>query len=286
MEKAILRTLIYADIFDYPLKAWEIHKWLIGKKTSLSQIDKALRKLSKKSEVRNQKEYYFLPGRQGIVKKRIEKAKKSNNYLFQSKLIAYLFKLIPWINLVGVSGSLAMKNAGKKDDIDLFIVTEDNRIWLSRILILGILGFVGKRRKVTDSKNNAAGKVCINLLLENDDLAQNNKNIYVAHEILQMQILWQRDSSYNKYLIDNSWALNILPNWFSTVSSNYKHLKSKGKLQNNMINILEYLVKRLQLRYMSSPKGLERVTSTALYFHPENYQQKVLKEYKKRINRL
>src|SRR5262245_34090416 len=48
MESAILKTLIYADIFDYPLKAWEIHKWLISKKKcELSEVEESLRRLVK-----------------------------------------------------------------------------------------------------------------------------------------------------------------------------------------------------------------------------------------------
>lgn len=286
MEKAILKTLIYADIFDYPLKAWEIHKWLIAKKASLTQIDRALKKLTKAKKVGFYKDYYFLPKRVGIVKKRTGKLKQSKYYLFQAKLMGGLFRTIPWIKLVGISGSLAVNNINSKDDIDFFIVAEKNRIWIARVLILGVLEVLGKRRKASDSKTKASGKACINLLLEENDLAQNNKNIYVAHEVLQMQVLWQRDKVYSKYLDDNNWVFKYLPNWIGSFGKEVrgKRLEVRGSFK--VVDLIENLCRLLQLKYMSSPKGAEKVTNTALYFHPENYQEKVLKEYKKRINRL
>ena len=71
MEKAILKTLAYADIFDYPMTLREIHKWLINKKANLRQVEKVLSKLSKKGKVKSKKEYYFLARREEIVKRRL-----------------------------------------------------------------------------------------------------------------------------------------------------------------------------------------------------------------------
>ncbi len=296
MEKAILKTLIYADIFDYPLKINEIHKWLVGppagragRKADLIQIEKAIKKKSLESRVKSQGNYYFLSRRQEIVNKRVRKSKQSESYFRKAKIISYLLKIIPWIKLVGVSGALAMGNAGKKDDIDLVFITQKNRLWTSRLLILGLLSLLGQRRKRQEKARKIAGKICCNILLEEDKLEQTNKDLYTAHEVLQMKVLWQRDGIYSKYLEDNQWAFKFLPNW---VGKEWKKENGKWKIKknnsqfsilNSQFNFIEILAKKIQLWYMKQPEGLERIEDGALYFHPTDCRQKVLTEYKKRL---
>ena len=146
MEKAILKTLIYYDIFNYPLKAWEIHKWLIGKSSSLKQTEKSIHILVKKQKIKIKNGYYYLSGRSGLVKKRLEREEVSKSHLQTAKLISNIFRLIPWIKLVGVSGSLSMMGSTRTDDIDLFIVTSENRIWISRLLLIFLTSLTGLRR--------------------------------------------------------------------------------------------------------------------------------------------
>lgn len=292
MENAILKTLVYADLFDYPLKAWEIHKWLIGKKATLRQLEKALARLNKKIKI--QKGYYFLPRRDALVSKRKKREKYSAQYLQRAMWIGQLFKLIPWIKLVGVSGNVAMDNASKVDDIDLMIVTRKKRLWISRIIMLGLLEIVGKRRKRGDSGKKASGKICINLLLEENQLAQRNKDIYVAHEVLQMRVLWQKDGIYQKYLEDNQWAFQYLPNWitsqkFEVRSSESRFTKKKTSslvIHHSVHDVLESIAKWVQLKYMSKPKGAERISDSALYFHPRDYRPEILSNFQKRTTHL
>jgi len=198
MEKAILKTLIYADIFEYPLKIWEIHKWLIGRKVSSYQVEKAIEKLVQSGKCKVKSDYYFLPGRGSLVAKRKAREKQSAKYLRKAKILTFILKLVPWIKLVGISGGLAMDNATKEDDIDLFIIAGKNRLWISRLLTLILLSLTGQRRKVGKTGRKIAGKLCLNILLEEDRLEQSSKDIYLAHEVLQMKILLQRGGGFFK----------------------------------------------------------------------------------------
>lgn len=280
MEKAIRKTLIYADIFDYPLKINELHKWLIGRKVTLRQLNKAL-KVSRK--------YYSLKGRNSLVLQRKRREKQSEVYFKKAAIISQILKIIPWIKLVGVSGGLAMNNAGKTDDIDLFIITGKNRLWTSRLLVLSLLSLIRQRRKKNDSKKKVAGKICLNILLEEDRLEQKNKDIFVAHEVLQMRPLWQRGGIYSKFLEDNSWAFKFLPNWLDSSlrgakrRSNLVRINSKSRLPHSLRSFamtgIENFAKWLQLRIMQKPQGMERIEDGALYFHPEDIRKEVLRKY-------
>lgn len=287
MEKAILKTLIYGDIFDYPLKVYEIHKWLIGRKATLRQVEKALERLSKKGKVKKRKEYYFL---RDLVRKRILREKQSAIYFQKARLLAQILKLIPWIKLVGISGGLAMENASKADDIDLFVITAKNRLWISRILALGLLSLTGQRRRVGEMGRKIAGKLCLNILLEDSRLGQQSKDIYLAHEVLQTRVLWQRDGIYSKYLEDNSWAFKFLPNWTTgeNVQGKMYNVKKKNYklyIVNYRFNLIEHLAKWFQLKIMEKPAGMERIEDGALYFHPNDIREEILTRYKQKISR-
>lgn len=299
MEKVILKTLAYGDIFDYPLKAYEIHKWLIGRKASLRQVESALDHLVQSGKCKAQSGYYVLPRRDGLVNRRKRRESQSTSYFKKAQVLTSLLRLIPWIKLVGISGGLAMDNAKKSDDIDLFIITSKNRIWISRILALGLLSLTGQRRKVGENGIKIAGKLCINILLEEDRLEQRNKDIYLAHEVLQMKPLWYRDGVYSKYLTDNEWAFKFIPNW-TTSSLRGSRAKSRGTKQSihpsfggkteiatsafgGLAMTMEKIAKWMQLRIMQTPKGMERIEDGALYFHPNDIRPKVLSEYKSRI---
>ncbi len=285
MEKAIKKTLLYGDIFDFPMKAWEIHKWLINKKCSLRDVERGLNKLSDKKQVTSNKGYYSV-GRKRLVRQRIKREEVSKRYFRQAYWVSMLFKIIPWVKLTGVSGSVAMENASASDDIDFFVITQRNRLWISRLFFLLILELIDKRRKRGEDLKKVKGKICINLILDGDSLSFKTRDVYIAHEILQMRVLWQREGVYQKYLEENSWALEMLPNW----GTSEKIIQnSKLKTQNSdfkIFDVIEALAKWMQLRYMGGTEGKERIENGALFFHPQDYREKVLKDFKKKLANL
>src|SRR3989344_1031343 len=94
VEKTILKTIIYASLFDYPLKAWEIHKWLIGKKLNLKQVEKGLSSLVRKRKINTKSGFSFLRGKNNLVLKRKQRERISKDYLTQASAISSIFKLI------------------------------------------------------------------------------------------------------------------------------------------------------------------------------------------------
>lgn len=293
MEKAILKTLIYADIFNYPLKGHEIHKWLIGEEASLPQVEKALTRLLNKRKIETFRGYYFLPHKKNLILKRKTRGIQSIKYLKKAKLLSLSLKLIPSIKLVGISGGLAVNNASKTDDLDLFIITSKDRLWLCRMLAIVILDLLGVRRKAKMKLPQTSGKLCLNILLEEDKSEQERKDIYVAHEVLQMKVLWEREGVYQKYLEGNSWAFRFLPNWTTSQrlmiirpSFGGKDLRLKDKQSLKLLDIFEKFAKWLQLKIMRKPQGMERIEDGALYFHPQDYRGKVLQRYRLKIKKL
>lgn len=272
MEKAILKTLIYANIFDYPLKGYEVLKWLIGRETSLIKVEQGLKRLIKKKKIQNLSDYYFLKNRKQLISKRKRRQKISKNLLLKAKILTQVLKIIPWVKLVGISGGLAVDNCSRKDDIDLFLITAKNRIWLSRFFATVIFDSLGVRRKVNMKPSQVYGKFCFNTILDEEHLEQSFKDLYTAHEVLQMKLLWTRGGIYTKYLSDNDWAFEYLPNWTSRI----KYSKVKKDKGTKIVDLLETLAKWFQLKIMKEVKGEERIEEGGLYFHPNDARAKIL----------
>ena len=135
IEKSIIQTLAFFDIFSYPLTESEIWKWLYkpGKKVALSEIKNVLEDseflTDKVSKVEG---FYSLKDRENTCYRR-----KQNNNVAEHKYrrairLAKLYRFIPFIRMMAVCNSLAISNAKEDSDIDFFIITKKNKIWLAR----------------------------------------------------------------------------------------------------------------------------------------------------------
>ena len=161
-KEAILKTLLYSDLFDFPLTEEEIYKFLIFKKIDKDQLSKLLE--NKNLSIDRLNNFFFLKGRGKIVKERLMKEKFSLEKLEKAKKIIKFLGLIPTIKLIGISGTLAVMNCKKDDDIDIFVIAENKLVWTTRFFTAIMLIFLGVYRNKNSTANN--NKICLNLLLD------------------------------------------------------------------------------------------------------------------------
>ncbi|HUV42806.1 MAG TPA: hypothetical protein VMY36_02755 [Patescibacteria group bacterium] len=208
VKKAILKTLAYADIFDYPLKEGEILKFLMADSSLPLKIDQ---ELEKSSLVAKKGDFYFLRGGETIVPLRKKRRKQSQEKMKIAKKVMAWLKLIPAIKMIAVTGALAMENSDKEDDIDLLFVTTKNRLWLSRGLVVIFLRLTGFYRQPNQIKN----KICPNMFLDEDHLSlpKKERDLFSAHEVCQLKPLWDKDKTYQQFIKKNLWVKQFLPNW-------------------------------------------------------------------------
>jgi hypothetical protein len=276
---AILRTLIYSDIFGFPQTKEEIWEYLIsGDRISRSAFEGALNKL--KGEVIQLEGYYALAGRGEYIKKRISNNKYVHRKMKIAKKAAFLLAAIPTILFIGISGGLAIGDAEKRDDIDFFIITKKNTIFKTRLFILILLQAMGLRRKRLDKKPE--DKVCVNFLIDETKLSfpSERKDIYTAREILQIKPLFDRENTYLKFLMMNKWIKNFLPN--ANIANNPKtnlvresHLHAYFWLLIGLLPI-EKICRMLQKKVMEQHLGNETVTNHVLIFNPNDYRLQTL----------
>ncbi|MGD8792167.1 MAG: hypothetical protein PVF47_06405 [Anaerolineae bacterium] len=202
LGEAILHTLVYADLFDYPLRTREIHRYLTGHTASLARVKGYLEANGGFGYLHSSPPFWFLAGREHLVDLRREREAFSQVLWRQARWYGKLIAMMPFVRLVAVTGSLAMNNAsGPQDDIDLLIVATRNRVWLARGLAISIV-HLARRFGV---------ELCPNYVLAEHKLEMGEPNLYTAHELAQLVPLYGA-GIYRRLLERNAWVVDFLPN--------------------------------------------------------------------------
>jgi hypothetical protein len=202
LRGAILRAVLYADLFDFPLTGAEIQQYLIGEATAASSVDAALAgDVTLRRHIQRTGECYHLAGRNHLAEVRRQRADASAQLWPVARHYAARIAQLPFVRLVGVTGALAMNNARPGDDIDLFILAEPGRLWLCRLLVLVAVKLAARR----------GHRLCPNFLLSTDHLRLSQRNLFAAHEVVQMVPL-EPDRWYGAFIEANGWVRDFLPN--------------------------------------------------------------------------
>jgi len=252
---------VYHDIFDYPLRASDLKKWQV--------VNPHITLKGGKSVKINNKDFIKRENRKKISEKKLLIANKASSLLSK----------IPTVQFVGITGSLAMMNSRVGSDVDLLIITKTNTLWLTRSIVYLLLVLFGFAiRKPGDREE--ADRLCINMWLDGSDLIfkktnSHLRNLFIAHEILQIKPLINKNKTHEKLLSENKWVYEY---W----KGEYKKTEST-KLNNNLfvkpVNLIAYY---FQKAYMKRKLTREVVTPIRAFFHPVDWSKKVEKELIKR----
>lgn len=278
LRKNILQTLIYSDIFRFPLTKDEIWKYLIGKSVSKRLFQRQLYLLP---ESYHTNEWFHLPEKEDYIRDRKEKFAWNNEKIKRAKFFSNVLSIIPTIAFIGISGSVAAYNANKEDDIDLFFITFKNTLWLTRLSIVAMLAILKVGRRKNEKK--IADKICTNFFIDEENLEIMDKNIYSAHEVALLKPLFQRDDMYSKFITSNFWVKDILPN--SIKNSKKSMFPYIIKYLFVLLYPLEKLSYYFQIKYMKQEKTTVNIGQGIAFFYPLDFGNKIMRifERKKKI---
>jgi hypothetical protein len=202
LARAILQTVAYSDIFDYPLTAREIHRYLKGVHVSLGEVVQAV---EKEGIVTRTGDYFTLPGREEIVLIRMQREAHSRELMPRAIQYGRVLGTLPYIRMVALTGSLAVMNVSKDQDFDYMLVTAPGRVWTARAFALAF-------NRLTRLRGYT---LCPNLIVSETALEWRLHDLYSAHELYQM-IPITGMNVYRKLIKANEWAKKFLPNGWQT----------------------------------------------------------------------
>lgn len=203
IDAAILATVAYADVFDYPLTALQIQRYLVGTEASPAEVEAALNVDSKAGDALAERDgFYTLCGREAIVDLCAHRADVAAQMWPRAVRYGYAIAALPFVRMVALTGALTMDNVEPDDDFDYLIVTEPGRLWLSRALVIGLVVKLAARR---------GDEVCPNYVLSEEALVFDERNLFTAHELAQM-IPLSGERLYRRMRRLNPWTARFLPN--------------------------------------------------------------------------
>lgn len=206
LEEAILRTLTYSDIFEYPLRPAEIHRDLIGQRAPLEEVEQNLANGSRLSEyIESEDGYYFLRGRGEIVRLRSEREQTTEALLKRESRILRLVASLPFVRMVALSGAACFGNCRSlRDDIDVFIITSPARLWTVNLP----LTFISNRRHRLVKRF----VLCPNHLRPSDNRSVEPRDIFNAHQVTSIKPIYGYEE-YLAFIEDNPWVKAIFSNF-------------------------------------------------------------------------
>lgn len=282
--------MCYADIFSYPLTHAEMRNYQIYSPHAPSVA---------RIRLETKDGYYFLPGREKIVHTRLERVSCFEKKIAKATKITYMLSQFSCIQMIAVTGALALKNADREDDIDLLIVTRAGRVWIGRLLTIILLDSLGVRRRPHDI--HVADMICVNMFVDEDHMAvpHTERDIFSAHEVVQVLPLWSRGDTSARFFKANTWVNAYMPyaldpertcSSVSTASLTPVEWIAVRSVQILAVvinfNFFEYGARGLQRWYMNGKRTHEVLKSGYLRFHPHDARRWILKSYRKRLRKI
>ena len=218
-KAAILSTLTYFDLFQYPLTEREVY-FFLPRHTPPASFEHALGELLAEGLVFACEGFYALRNDPALAHRRKAGNALAARMLRTAGRIAALLSHFPYVRGVGVSGSLSKQYADERSDIDLFIITSTGRLWIARTLLhlLKKCTFLIRREDW----------FCMNYFVDEAALEIPEKNLYTAIEIVTLLPMCGSDA-FVEFRKANAWTDRYLPNSHGRVVFSRENKPSIGR---------------------------------------------------------
>lgn len=300
LNRLIRLTIAYYDVFGVPLTTFEVWKHLLAPDGEtrpdhpirLDDIDRVLGEEVSAGRISQERGFYFLPGRSVLSEERLREDKTAVARMKRVRRLVSLLRFVPFLRMVGVTGSLAIKKSGRESDWDFFLVLKGGFIFTGRTVLTGFLHVIGKRRHGEKMRNRA----CLNYFVTEDGLTIGTKDLFSAHEY-RFLIPFFGFRTYQRFERKNSWIRNFKPNFFPTEIATLwesrdtvlsRACRKAGEAVLSLSSLERWLASWQREKIRRNPKscilgGLIEASDTALVFLPEPRGPKVFERFKKRL---
>jgi predicted nucleotidyltransferase len=290
VKQDILATLSYFEIFDYPLTQTEIAQFLKSPYCQ-DEFTEDLNYLIAEGWIFKFDEFYMLQENYSLVRRRRKGNIRAKAVLKTAEKIAGFLSGFPFVKGIAVSGSLSKNFADENSDIDFFIITEKNKLWLARTFM-----HCFKKLAILFKKQDW---FCMNYYIDEDILQIKEKNIYTATEIATLLPL-RGINIFDEFFKANVWSKNFLPNHSLRISyvqeAENPVLKKviEFMFRNPVGNLIDHLLMRISIYRWSkktrsgklNKRGMVMSMDASNHYakpSPAAFQKKFMETYEKKI---
>lgn len=218
LERSVVETVVYSDLFDYPLTITEIHRYLVGRSAAPGEVEAAVESLIGRFLSRHG-DHVFVVGRDHLLPQRWRREQACKPQWAVARRYSHGLGRMPFVRMVAICGSLAVDNADDRGDIDVFCIAAPGRVWWVHVAAMLL-----RRRP-----SFAAKGVCPNVFLSLGDLRLRHQNLYAAREVVQA-VPVTGSAAYARFVAANSWLQDYLPNAVAAASKAPVAPEARGTL--------------------------------------------------------
>ncbi len=274
-----LKTILYFSIFRYPLKLEEIHSYT--NYSDLSQTANELDHLIAQKIIRKVDDFYVYGSDLDSVIKRLRGNMYAEKALIKAEQKAKFIAKFPYVEGVGISGSLSKNYYDNESDIDFFVITKPNKLWICRTLLM-----LYKKIFLFNSRKY----FCVNYFISSNSMEIEEKNRFTATE-LKTLIPMQGKSVFEEFYQKNIWVNSYFSKFepqVETIQDVKKSAFSKlieiifdtkfGTLTDAVFKLITLRKWKSKFNYLTEEdfKVALKTTKTVSKHHPSNFQKKVI----------
>jgi glycosyltransferase involved in cell wall biosynthesis len=262
VRDAILKTVAHSKLFQYPLTPDEIRERLFGVKVDNSAFRAVLEGL-------------HLQENEELIRLREARERISDQAIREAQPHLATMASIPFVRMLAFSGATAHRNMVTADDVDLFMIVEEGKLWAVFLLFMIWAKVKGLRRQL-----------CVNYVLSDAALPLFEHDVFTAQQAISIKPIYGR-SVYDRFLAANPFLYRCFPNFEASRNRTlYPELKpSAGKwlleafLRVGPMQILERVSRGVLGRYLSRKVTAESDVSLdahRLKLHLRSHKKEVL----------
>jgi hypothetical protein len=302
-RQAVLATLAFFDLFKQPLRLEEVECYLLQQPAERHPIAITLNETKKISSIEH---YYALRDPEALLEIREKRLAISKKSWKKMNRYRWVFALTPYLRGVSVCNTLATDNADERSDIDLFIVTDSKRLFLSRLLLTFWLQILGVRRH----GNKIAGRFCLSFFATEDHLnlesiQKGPYDIYLAFWLRTLQPIVGAHELHEKVVMANqTWTQKFFA---TSIKPDFKHwrkthflLRTLQWIPEKILNVVlgEWIEKKLAYWQLQRARAKQEKLDLSpddsaiilnrhmLKFHNTDRREDIYREWKERLKTL
>lgn len=218
-QRAVLRTLVYFDIFRHPLREDELLRFLTTACPDARCVKEALGTLLRDGLLVESSGHYALNDAAAAVRERLAGERRAQARFRKAMRMGRFIGSFPFVRGVMLSGSMSKGVLAVDGDIDFFVVTAPGRLWLARTLLIAF-----KKVCLLNSRRN----FCVNYFIDIEHLGIEDRNLFTATEVMTLVPVYGR-TTCAAFFTANTWAADHLPNAPSPVTTHLREGAGPGQ---------------------------------------------------------
>ncbi len=199
-DRAILRTVAYAGIFQYPLRIDELQRSLMDVALDTRALEARLQLPPLADRLAVVDGFVVPRGREDWLGLRRERERHTERLLQAHRSALAALARLPFVRLVALSGACAHGNA-TDGDVDVFLVVAKDRAWSVTLTIMALAKIFGLRRTL-----------CVNYVVDEEALVLPETDVFTGAEVVGMKPLAGREA-YGRFVEANPWVGRRYPNF-------------------------------------------------------------------------